>query len=603
MVKTTLTDYINDSDFIEKMNMAFSDLRADYELSMDVDKAKISELEATHVDVKNQLSDLVSYSLSSSGTISGLRGTGKTHLMLLARHKINQNCYAGKNYGIFCVYLNVKRLNLPENYDQELFNRVFSIFMYNEIAEQLIGILEQFKDVHRIHKFFCLFNMDRREHIKNIDAALIKLMEFQEIARVGNSKFRGLSTGIIDESSEFHNLVELSNALHKGMTMTGVKLNGEISTDWALKNIDEVSGRLQENNTYLNYLNTGTIRGELVALMKLLKIKGITFYVDEWEKISYDPNLQRYLSFYIDRILDDPIYCWVSVVPYRGSLYYLDKGADLQHLIDLDENLVYENSEKDRELCISYFKRFINNRLLYYFNDPSINVNLLFNNNQNFEKLVLASMGNSRDFGTMLLKCWSEFRAYRTAQLPPGRPFQYISDHMVISSIKNNGEKKISNLNNNSNALKAWNDLEKFCIEKRSSHIAIEENRSNIDAMSRPEFSDLIYYRLLHLRKRHVPAKEASVENKLSIYALNYSSTYDLHSNERKIQFIQDYNAVHDRVRRYIYDPTKIIGHIQVQEGEIFPCVSCGEGIIIGKMTAAWESNTCPFCGSNIRNT
>lgn len=93
-----------------------------------------------------------------------------------------------------------------------------------------------------------------------------------------------------------------------------------------------------------------------------------------------------------------------------------------------------------------------------------IDVSLMFNNNKNFEKLVLASMGNSRDFGTMLLKCWSEFRAYRTGQLSPGRPYQYISADMVISAIKNNGEKKISNINNNPSILKTWNDLETFCI-------------------------------------------------------------------------------------------------------------------------------------------
>lgn len=49
------------------MNRAFSDLCADYELSMDADKEKVSELKAMHVDVKNQLSDLIS---SSSGVIS-----------------------------------------------------------------------------------------------------------------------------------------------------------------------------------------------------------------------------------------------------------------------------------------------------------------------------------------------------------------------------------------------------------------------------------------------------------------------------------------------------------------------------------------------------
>ncbi len=48
----TLKDYVNDGSFIEKMNRAFSDLRADYELSMDADKEKVSELKTMHVDVK-----------------------------------------------------------------------------------------------------------------------------------------------------------------------------------------------------------------------------------------------------------------------------------------------------------------------------------------------------------------------------------------------------------------------------------------------------------------------------------------------------------------------------------------------------------------------
>lgn len=162
MGKNTLKDYVNDDEFIEKMNRAFSDLRADYELSMDADKEKISELKATHVDVKNQLSDLISYSFSSSGIVSGLRGTGKTHLMLLARHEMNENCFVGKANGILCIYLNVKRLNLPENFDQELFNRIFSVFMYNEISKQLISVLEQLKDGKLIQRFLTSLIVIRR---------------------------------------------------------------------------------------------------------------------------------------------------------------------------------------------------------------------------------------------------------------------------------------------------------------------------------------------------------------------------------------------------------------------------------------------------------
>lgn len=597
MMNVTLKDYVYDDSFIEKMNRAFSDLRADYELSMDADKEKVSELKAMHVDVKNQLSDLISYSFSSSGVISGLRGTGKTHLMLLARHEINENCFVGKANGVFCVYLNIKRLTMPEEFSQDLFNRVFSVFLYNEISKQLIDILNQFKEDKLLHRFLDFFDHDKKDLVQNIRLAIIKLLEFKEVVRNGNSEFSELSMGTSNITNEIHDLIELAEALHIKLDLS----KSELDTDLSAKTLTETKEQLTKNNTYLFFLNTNTIREELMSLMKLLNLKGMVLYIDEWEKISYNPDLQRFLSFYIDQILDDPIYCWISIVPYRGNLYPLDRGADLQHLIDLDENLVFENSNKDRELCLYYFKEFINKRLAYYFGVSKFDVSLMFNNNKNFEKLVLASMGNSRDFGTMLLKCWSEFRAYRTGQLSPGRPYQYISADMVISAIKNNGEKKISNINNNPSILKTWNDLETFCISKKSSHLAIEEKRSNIDAVSMPEFSDLIYHRLLHLRKKHVPAKETSIESKLSIYALNYSSIYDLHSSQKKIQFITDYNTIHNRVRRYIYNPTIIIDHIKIQSGEIFPCISCGGSILIKQMIAAWNNNACPFCGGKIR--
>ena len=593
-----LKDYVNNEEFIEKMNQAFSDLRADYELSMDADRSKIEELVATHVDLNNQLANLIAYSTSSSGVISGLRGTGKTHLMLLARHSLNNDCFAGKSTGVFCIYLNVKRLNLPETFNQDLFNRIFSVFIYNEIAKQLTAVLEQLKDEKPFEKLLSMFNNNKKQLIKSLQSSVLQIIKFQGIAHNGNSLYNDLSVGTSSETKEYRDLIELTQSFNSRLDLT----DAEIGSTLSAQKLDEISEQLSNNNTYIKYLSTNTIREELISLMKNLKLKGITFYIDEWEKISYNPDLQRFMSFYIDRILDDPIYCWISVVPYRGSLYYLDKGADLQHSIDLDENLVYENSKKDQELCASYFRAFVEKRLLHYFDDAEINVNLLFNNQRNFEKLVLASMGNSRDFGTMLLQCWSEYRAYRIRPLAPGRPYQYISEPMVLAAIKNNGETKLSNLADNQNAQKVWNYLESFCIGKKSSHFAIKENQDNIDALSRIEFSDLIYHRLIHLRKRHVPAKDSSVESKLSIYALDYSSTYNLHSNERKFQFITNDENVHNRVRRYIYNPTTIISKIRIQAGEIFPCISCGEGININKMTAAWNSNSCPYCGMKIRN-
>jgi hypothetical protein len=120
--------------------------------------------------------------------------------------------------------------------------------------------------------------------------------------------------------------------------------------------------------------------------------------------------------------------------------------------------------------------------------------------------------------------------------------------------------------------------------------------------LSKKEYSDLLYHRLLHFRKGHIPAKDAMITNKLSLYALNYTSIYDLHAKDRKLQFIKEYKTIHDRVRRYIYDPKEILNELEIKAGKIFPCKSCGVSIDVGKMAHAWKVNSCPFCGGIIHN-
>ena len=69
MAGIELKQFVNDEEFIDKMNKAFLDLRADYELTMDFSQEKIHELIELHVDVNNHLSDLTAWSRRSSGTI------------------------------------------------------------------------------------------------------------------------------------------------------------------------------------------------------------------------------------------------------------------------------------------------------------------------------------------------------------------------------------------------------------------------------------------------------------------------------------------------------------------------------------------------------
>lgn len=56
---------------------------------------------------------------------------------------------------------------------------------------------------------------------------------------------------------------------------------------------------------------------------------------------------------------------------------------------------------------MNYFRQFIDKRLDFFLPEYNISYQTLFNDEHKLEQLVLASMGNSRDFGTMLLFSWS----------------------------------------------------------------------------------------------------------------------------------------------------------------------------------------------------
>lgn len=591
-----LKQLVDDKYFIDSMNKAFSDLRADYELTMDTSLEKIEELNQLHVDVKNHLSDLTSLSRKSSGTICGLRGTGKTHLMLLARHNLNSNLWKSEKDNNLCIYLNMKRLCVPDNCDDDTFNRVFSIFIYDEISTQLLIILKAMQGKSLLEKVQKIFNKRGKNLQSSLKKAIMCVYRMNTIAHEGNEQIRNIGVGSYEKEDSNKEMYELVYGLNSSLKelVPGI----DISLDE--KEISETTERLKTNNTYCQYLNVKTVRDQLIDVISLLGIDSITFYVDEWEKISSINKCQERTASYIDKIIDDPLYFWIGIVPYRGGLYCLDNGADLQHQINLDESLIFEASEQERTLCINYFKEIVNRRLNYYFPDNMYTYKIMFNTEDNFARLVMASMGNTRDFGTMLLKCWSGYQSYRKLPLPPGRPFKYVSYQMIVDAIKDNGDKKFSNIESESDVVKVWNDIKNYCISKKSSHFAIEEKTESLECLREYEFSELIYHRLLHMRRAHVPAKDTDIENKLSIYAINYAATFSLHSQDKKMSFITEYKSIHDRVRRYIYNPKEILDNIKISHGKIFPCISCSKPIDPNSMTAAWEKNSCPFCGNRI---
>lgn len=327
-------------------------------------------------------------------------------------------------------------------------------------------------------------------------------------------------------------------------------------------------------------------------------LKSIVFYVDEWEKIYDRKDIQRWSAELINKLIDDPIYFWIAYVPYRGDLRPLAIGADLQHVINLDSDLIIENSKADRSACLDYFKTFINNRLASQFPAGDIKVNTLVNNNKKLELMILGSMGNPRDFGTILLGAWQNYKAYRQGALKQGKPFQYINEQHIKDAIKVDGQKKKENILNDGSTTQVWNRVVDFLTLKASSHFAVYETREQKEALQEREFSELIYHRLMNVRKLGVEPKDSGAPSKLMILAASYSVTQNLHA--RKIEYVKDNSVVDCRVRRYIFDVASVIRDLRISDGSIHPCRSCSAGIDANKMKAAWQQNSCPFCGQEI---
>lgn len=582
----TLKEIVQDKEMVEKISRAFADLRADFELSLEASAEKIVELEETHIDVKDHLGSLINATGSSSGVVEGLRGTGKTHLFLLARDSINKDI--SRDSGLV-VYINVKKLTLPDEFNQEIFNRIFSGFLIGSIIEQLKILINRKGNFQRAISSLSPFTFDE---ISRIKGAIEKLLEMKPAIIAGTSYLENIRTGQIKTQKQFK---ELTDAFNKVAANFSSKPNLKI--EFGERDSIENSGLDETINEYISFLDIQSISSAIKEIISILKIKSITFYVDEWEKLYYAKGAQKSLATYINAMIDNPIYFWIAYVPFRGSLEPLSRGNDLQHTINLDENLIYEI---DKQTCVEYFTKFINKRLEQKLGSKNVDVKKLINKRENLELLIMGSMGNPRDFGTIFLNSWNQFVSYRSGKLDKGRPFQYISAAMIKSAIRADGENKLKNINDDILAQSAWKDLEVFSTEKETSHIAIEETKENEIALKEPDFSNLIYQRLFHKRKGQVRPKDSNVGSSLSIYALSFSATYDHHQKDKKYSFITDYEGSRDKTRRFIYSPSHLVQKRKIQDGELFPCQSCGEEINPTKMKAAWEKNICPFCGNEI---
>lgn len=576
----------NGDEFIDKMDIVLRDLRADFDVATaEHSKKKIAELKKVHVDVTGFVSSLAVKAVGSNGFVNGLRGTGKSHLMLIARDRINSSRKS------FCVYVNLK-----EQFkigDHTVVNERFYVWaILKQLKRQISSLVDNSPGENLFQKMRGFFS----------GATAEKKMKVEKLEGI----FQTIDQYITIGESEVQDLLRSVNASTQSGVSESYKDGIEmgISASPSLKgkseNVTTSNKSTTNNQTYKSstLLSTSSLQPLLTEIVEVLQLDSIVFFYDEWSMLEVsDQNL---LSKIIRAMSTSPIFHWIAYIPYKSSVGVLEQTADMPHRLDLDLQFIFE---EDNNVCLKYFTKFIDNRLESVFGTNVLTINSIIKP-QFFELLVKASMGNTRDFGVMLNKAW---QLYKQDYLIYGNK-RFINKNHVVSAIKSVAEEKLENLQkkNVRYSERLWTEIVKFVGEKKHTHFCIELDQSNIEYISEEEMQDLLYHRLVHLRKKDMTPKDGGLW-RLSMYAVDvsvlYSRIFETKSDRKKIKLVTDVNVIHNQVRRYIFALANVVDEFRLLQGKQVTCPNhdC-KRFITEDMTIAWKWGICPYCGTPLPN-
>lgn len=564
-----------EKEFVNKMDGVFSNLRADFDVSSLIhSKSKIEELKKIHVDLTEDVNFLANVSVKSNGVLAGLRGTGKSHLLLLSRNKINESRSS------FCTYINFKEhFNLG---NLQIDNRFYVWIILKQLKKQLETFSEMNDSTHTslIEKIMGFFNRNNAKVQEELERIFVQM---ETLISLGEKVFNELTVHKTESNQQ-----EIQTSARAKAKISPKSMGAEAE-------YSEVKKELAATGTEYNseiILDIATLKSLLVDLVETLSLSSLVFCYDEWSTLNKEHQLL--LSRIILALSTSPLYHWIAYIPYKFSLGDIELTADMPITVDLDKKYIYEN---DNELCIKYFSKFVDKRFeLVFGNNNGINIDKVLNR-KNFEMIVKASMGNTRDFGLLVLNTWS---SYRKDFYLGKRHTKFTKTH-VVKAIKLIAQEKLKNIHNKDEvyAEKMWIKIMDFIGEKKHTHFCIELNTENQSNLQQNEIQTLLYHRLIHLRQNDVPPKDGE-EFRLAIYAVDmsaiHSRIYEQKSEKKLINAVTDIKVIHNQIRRYIFPLNAVVNDFRIMRGQLLKCPKCGNQIT-SEMTYLWENKICTNCG------
>lgn len=366
---------MNEVETLQSIHRVFINFNRRAERSSD------ENLVATFVD-SAPLFDLLS--TQNNQVIYGRRGTGKTHALKYLAEKVDD-----KNE--ISVYLDLRSVgsnsSIYSDAGRPLPERTSTLILdvVGAIKEELFGITVSLIDKHP----------HPDELTRRLDALQASLTE---VKVVGQSEMESLEGKSEKKAS---GIAAALNIFPVPALSASAKSDSEKS--------NSSSERVRRTGVESVHITFGSVSSALADLIYALKLKRLWLLVDEWSEVPVD--LQPYLADFIKRIIlpINEITIKIAAIEHRsnfriiqdrGAYIGLELGADVAADLNLDDFLVFDNSQ---EKSVNFVKSLIFNHYnsseekVIDFVNPDDLIQAAFTQHNVFEEFVRAVEGVPRD--------------------------------------------------------------------------------------------------------------------------------------------------------------------------------------------------------------
>ena len=459
-------------------------------------------LVATFVD-SEPLFDLLS--TPNNQVIYGRRGTGKTHALKYLAEQIESDRESS-------IYIDLRSVgsngSIYSDHDRTLPERASTLLL-----DVLGGLYDELFNL-------ALASIDSHPHPDEVTRRLDALQ-----TALSTIEIRGqTSTEVSDASSQ------------KATGGWGANLNAAPTSSLSINAKAEVEAqqarteKISRTGRQVAHLTFGNIAGSLGNLLSILSASRIWLLIDEWSEIPVD--LQPYLADLIRRTIlpinDITIKIAAiehrsnfSILMERGEYIGLELGSDISADLNLDDFLVFDNSQEKSTRFIKtlLFKHYESATGAPEFSDADTFIQSVFTQYPVFEEFVRAVEGVPRDALNLAAKIATKAFGQRVAMNHVRSAARDWYNQDKAAAIRSNVE--LSEL--------VSHIVEKVINTRRARAFLFRSNTKHTG------LEKLFDARLLHILKKNVSSHDQP-GSRFDVYKIDYGCYVDLINTAKSTQ-------------------------------------------------------------------